>query len=129
MRSVIFSFLTGVAARNNQTAPMAMYQMSLLAALLCFALPLFAQPAGPTQTVRGIVLDADSKAPLVGVNVTIEGSEPLIGAVTGPDGEFRLPDVAVGRIAINLSYLGYQPRTIPNVVVNAGKETIGRAHV
>ena len=50
----------------------------------------------------------------------------LIGAVTGPDGEFRLPDVAVGRIGINLSYLGYQPRTIPNVVVNAGKETVLR---
>ena len=32
----------------------------------------------------------------------------------------------VGRIGLNLSYLGYQPRSIPNVVVNAGKETVLR---
>ncbi|MCB0551455.1 MAG: TonB-dependent receptor, partial [Phaeodactylibacter sp.] len=80
----------------------------------------------PTQTVRGAVLDADSKAPLTGVNVIIQDSEPLIGAVTGPDGEFRLLNVPVGRIGLNLSYLGYQPRSIPNVVVNAGKETVLR---
>ncbi|MCO6479904.1 MAG: TonB-dependent receptor [Phaeodactylibacter sp.] len=124
MGSFAFETSRGAAARNNQTAGKAIYHLCLLAALLCLALPLSAQPAAPTQTVRGTVLDADSKAPLTGVNVTIQGSEPLIGAVTGPDGEFRLPNVPVGRIGLNLSYLGYRPRSIPNVVVNAGKETV-----
>ena len=32
-----------------------------------------------TQTIRGTVLDADSKLPLVGVIVKMTGTEPVIG--------------------------------------------------
>ena len=132
--SFAFESSTGAGARNNQPAKLsgylkAIFCLILLPVLLCLARPLEAQPSGasaPTQMVRGAVLDADSKAPLTGVNVILQDSEPLIGAVTGPDGEFRLLNVPVGRIGLNLSYLGYQPRSIPNVVVNAGKETVLR---
>lgn len=75
-----------------------------------------------TQTVRGTILDADSKLPLIGVGVVIIGSDPVKGTATDADGNFRLEKVAIGRITLGFSYLGYESKTIPNIVVNSGKE-------
>lgn len=77
-----------------------------------------------TQTVRGTILDTDSKLPLIGVAVSIPGTIPLIGTATDENGNFRLENVPTGRISIQLSYLGYESQTIPNLVVDSGKELI-----
>ena len=77
-----------------------------------------------TQTVRGTITDADSKQPLIGAGVIIQGSNPLIGTVTDIDGVFRLEKVPVGRVTIQLSYLGYEKKVIPNVLVSSGKEVV-----
>lgn len=77
-----------------------------------------------TQTVRGAIIDADSKMPLIGVAVAIVEAEPIIGTVTDIDGNFRLENVPVGRITLQLSYLGYETKTIPNVEINSGKEVV-----
>ena len=76
------------------------------------------------QTVRGIILDTDSKLPLIGVAILIPGTNPLIGTATDENGNFRLENVPTGRINIQLSYLGYESQTIPNLVVDSGKELI-----
>jgi hypothetical protein len=77
-----------------------------------------------TQTVRGKLVDADSKTPLIGVTVVVLGSEPLIGTATDANGTFKLPKVPLGRVTLKLSYLGYEERTLPNVVVDAGSEVV-----
>ncbi len=77
-----------------------------------------------TQTVRGTILDADSKLPIIGAEVILLGSDPLNGDVTDVDGNFRLKNVPIGRVTIGLTYLGYESSVIPNVVVNSGKEVI-----
>uniref|UniRef100_UPI003592FE52 TonB-dependent receptor n=1 Tax=Aquiflexum sp. TaxID=1872584 RepID=UPI003592FE52 len=77
-----------------------------------------------TQTVRGSVIDADSKNPLVGVQIVLVGSDPLLGTVTDQNGNFRLPDVAVGRISLRISYVGYESQHIPDILVMSAKETI-----
>lgn len=77
-----------------------------------------------TQTVRGTILDTDSKSPLVGTTVMVLGSNPVIGTVTDLDGRFRLENIPTGRITIQLSYLGYEAKTFPDIVVNSGKEVI-----
>lgn len=76
------------------------------------------------QTVRGNVIDTDSKLPLIGVAVVISGSSPLIGTITDIDGNFRLKNVETGRVTLNLSYLGYEAISIPNAIVNSGKEVV-----
>jgi hypothetical protein len=38
------------------------------------------------------------------------------------NGVFRLANVPVGRITLQLSSVGYEKKTIPNIVVNSGKE-------
>ncbi len=76
-----------------------------------------------TQTVRGTVLDADSKLPLFGVVVQLN-TDLNIGASTDVNGEFKLEKISVGRIALKLSYLGYQGKMIPDIEVNSGKEKV-----
>ena len=77
-----------------------------------------------TQTVRGKIIDTDSKMPLIGAGVMISGTDPLIGTVTDLNGKFRLENIPIGRITLQLSYLGYENKTIPNIVVNSGKEVV-----
>lgn len=77
-----------------------------------------------SQTVRGYVVDRDTKMPLFGVNILIIGSNPPQGASTDIDGHFKIENVQVGRISLRLSCLGYETRTIPNVTVGTGKEVM-----
>lgn len=77
-----------------------------------------------TQTVRGTILDTDTELPLIGASVIVAGSEPLVGTTTDALGTFRLENIPVGRVTLQLSYLGYENATIPNVVVNSGKEVV-----
>ena len=66
----------------------------------------------------------DSKVPIFGVNVLVVGSNPPLGASTDMDGNFKIEGVTVGRISLRVSCLGYETRTIHNVIVGTGKEVI-----
>lgn len=77
-----------------------------------------------SQTVRGTILDADSKTPLIGATVIIVGAQPSAGTLTDQNGLFRFDRVPLGRISLKLLSLGYQERIVPNVVVNAGQEVV-----
>lgn len=77
-----------------------------------------------TQTIRGVVLDQQSEAPLIGATVqlvTEAGAAPA-GAMTDVEGRFSLQNVPVGRQVLHISYLGYEPLNVPNILVTAGKE-------
>ncbi|MBK7851336.1 MAG: TonB-dependent receptor [Bacteroidetes bacterium] len=76
-----------------------------------------------TQTVRGTIIDADSKLPLFGVVIQLS-NDRSIGTVTDINGEFRLEKMQVGRISLLLSYLGYESKTISDIEVNSGKEKV-----
>lgn len=78
----------------------------------------------PTQTVRGQIVDKQAQIPLIGATVVLVNSDPLIGGTSDENGYYRLEKVPVGRQQVKISYLGYQDATIPNVIVNAGKEVI-----
>ncbi|MCG8452222.1 MAG: TonB-dependent receptor, partial [Spirochaetales bacterium] len=77
-----------------------------------------------TQTLRGTVVDTDSDNPIFGANIVIKDSQPLMGTSTDENGKFRLEKVPVGRVTLEISSLGYEPRTVPNVVVTSGKEVV-----
>jgi hypothetical protein len=77
-----------------------------------------------TQTVRGTVVDIDDKLPLLGTSVFIVGTNPVIGTATDKDGNFRLENIPIGRITLQLSYMGYESKIIPDIVVNSGKEVV-----
>jgi hypothetical protein len=77
-----------------------------------------------TQIVRGTIVDVDTKLPLIGATLVILGTNPLIGTATDVNGEFRLEKIPIGRIAVKISYIGYETKTIPDIVVNSGKEVV-----
>lgn len=82
-----------------------------------------------TQMVRGSIIDQDSKSPLIGVNVILLGSDPIVGTSTDVDGNFRLEKVTIGRISLKLTCLGYEEKVIPNITVESGKECIVNAEM
>ncbi len=95
--------------------------------LLIFPLLLFSQ----SQTLRGTVLDKQSETPLVGATIQLlhssadAGEQPSgIGAVSDVNGIFTLKNVPVGRQALRITYLGYEPQTMSNILVTAGKEVL-----
>ena len=95
----------------------------LIFLLLLFS-PLIGQAQPLSQTVRGTLTDSDSQLPLIGATLIIAGSAPLVGTTTDVNGNFRLTNIPTGRITLQLSYLGYEPKAIPDIVVNSGKEVV-----
>lgn len=89
---------------------------------ILFSNPILGQEL--SQTVRGTITDTDSQSPLIGATVLVVGSNPLKGTTTDQNGYFRLDSIPAGRITLQLSYLGYEPKAIPNIVVNSGKEVV-----
>jgi len=77
-----------------------------------------------TQTVRGTVIDKQSQFPLLGAAIILVGSDPLIGVTTDVDGKFELNKVPVGRVTIQVSFIGYNESMLSNIAVNAGKEVV-----
>lgn len=68
-------------------------------------------------TIEGKVTDANTGIPLIGVSITIEGSN--YGATTDVDGAYTM-EVPVGSYNIIASYIGYAPITKFNQVVTSG---------
>lgn len=93
-------------------------------AIFTFLLPLSAISQEITQNVRGTIVDQDSQMPLTGATVVVAGSDPIIGTVTDVDGNFRLTGVPIGRVTLKVTFIGYEERTIPNLLVGAAKEEI-----
>lgn len=77
-----------------------------------------------SQTVRGTIVDQDSQMPLVGATVIVSGSNPVIGSVTDVNGNFRLTGVPIGRVTLKVTFMGYEERVIPNLLVGSAKEEI-----
>jgi CarboxypepD_reg-like domain len=77
-----------------------------------------------TQTIRGIILDKESKMPIVGASVVVVNSNPIIGFSTDTLGVFKLQNVPIGRQSVAISFVGYKPQVINDLQLNAAKEVV-----
>jgi len=98
------------------------FLLLLLLIPLAVRLPAQAQPA--TQILRGTVLDAGAKAPVIGATVVVVGTEPALGGSTDAEGRFRLSGVPVGRVKLRVTSIGYEDLFLNEVTVTAGKEVV-----
>jgi len=90
-----------------------------------FALSLHFYAQNLTQTIRGNILEADSHLPLPGATVAVYQDSTLVGgSISDVKGQFRIEKVPVGRYTVTASFIGYDPVSIPDVLVNSARQTI-----
>lgn len=75
-----------------------------------------------TQTISGKVIDNDTEEALPFVNVLVKYSDKTLGSTSDLDGYFSVPNVPVGRVTIEVSYIGYETLIVPEVMVTSAKE-------
>ena len=77
-----------------------------------------------TQNIRGKVVDAESKYPLVGTKLKVTTiTDKTVGAVCNENGEFVIESVPIGKQIISVNSIGYTTREVV-VILTSGKETI-----
>ena len=100
-----------------------MVHKTLFTSLLLFvSIAAFSQNI--TQTIRGTLLDKESKSPLPFASVVLLNSNPIVGTSTDTLGNFVLPNVAIGRQSIQVSFLGYKTAVVSDIQLSAGKEIV-----
>lgn len=76
-----------------------------------------------TQTIKGLITDKGSKLPLEGITIRITSVHPVKVTRTNAEGLFHLNGIPVGRHVVEVTYVGYQPVTLSEVLVSTGKQT------
>lgn len=77
-----------------------------------------------TQVIRGKVIDNETQASLPFANISVLTVHPPIGTTADEEGYFRLKNVPVGRHLIQISFMGYETKLIPELMVTSGKEAV-----
>ncbi len=98
-------------------------QMRLLFILFLLSSTPFLQAQNLSQTIRGTVIDKHSQFPLPGASVVVI-THNYLGIATDVDGSFKLENIPVGRHSIEISFIGYDPVFLNNVVLNSAKELV-----
>lgn len=95
----------------------------ILFVFLCTSFSVVAQEI--TQNVKGRVVDAISKFPLMGVKITLEAADSSQSFVNGTnaDGYFKFKDIPIGKYTITASFMTYKPSS-QSVYINSGKESV-----
>ena len=81
---------------------------------------MFSQSAVRTGSISGLVVDAQTLEPLIGVNIIIE--KTLTGSATDPDGKFSIRNVDAGIYSLVIRYVGFETKTITDVVVGSNRD-------
>jgi len=79
--------------------------------------------AGLLQTVKGKVIDKETKESLPGAVLQLYESDTTIIAVADTAGDFSI-QVPVGRQSFLVTYSGYENQIMPNVFITSGKEVV-----
>ncbi|MCF8368681.1 MAG: TonB-dependent receptor [Bacteroidales bacterium] len=104
-------------------------KLKFLAALF-FAILMLAEinnvqaQSGITQTIRGTVIEKNTRISLPGANIILLNSDPLIGVSTDTDGRFRLENVPIGRVGLQITFVGYNNVLLSNLNLLSGKELV-----
>ena len=78
-----------------------------------------------SSSIRGRVIDKDTRQPIPGVNVALlDNPDDLTGSSTDADGRYELVNLSIGRHELQFSFVGFFPQVINNVEVNSGRQTI-----
>ena len=91
---------------------------------LFLLLPLVAHSQEITQTLRGTIYDQSTHEPLIEATIVVQNSQPVIGTTTDEAGNFSIANLPLGRVSLEISYIGYESRVIPEVMITSAKEVV-----
>lgn len=91
---------------------------------LFLVLPLVAHAQDITQTLRGTIYDQSTHEPLIGATIVVQNSQPVIGTTTDEAGNFSITNLPLGRVSLEISYIGYESRVIPELMITSAKEVV-----
>lgn len=77
-----------------------------------------------TQTIRGTILDTDTRQPMIGATVVVIGSDPIIGTTTDFDGKFTINNVPTGRVDLQIRMIGFEEQRMANLLLTSAKELV-----
>ncbi|MCE5175663.1 MAG: TonB-dependent receptor [Bacteroidales bacterium] len=98
------------------------FRTAIFALTLFYSGGLYPQTGG--QTLRGKVFDIETQEPLAEAYIHILNTDPIIQTSSDADGNFSIRNVSFGRHAIQVTYMGYEPSVISELVVTSGKEVL-----
>ena len=91
---------------------------------LFLVLLLVAHSQDITQTLRGTIYDQSTHEPLIGATIVVQNSQPVIGTTTDEAGNFSIANLPLGRVSLEISYIGYESRVIPELLITSAKEVV-----
>jgi outer membrane receptor protein involved in Fe transport len=86
--------------------------------LVCLTNSIWAQAKG---SIKGLIIDSETKAGLPGVNVLVKGT--YYGAATDMEGNFVIPSINPGDYTLQISMIGYTMVQRTGIKVVAGETT------
>jgi hypothetical protein len=98
--------------------------MKRILTLIIIYLTFGAASAQPIQTIRGSVVDQESKMPLPGATIVLLNTDPLRGTTSDTEGNFRFGKAAIGRQSIQVSLIGYKTALFQSILVNSVREVV-----
>lgn len=100
-----------------------MKKAALVIALLIFSYISYGQD-NITQTIRGSIIDKNTKVSLPGANVIVLQTDPILGVSSDENGNFRLENIPIGRVGLKISYIGYKELFMTGLNLQSGRELI-----
>ena len=92
--------------------------------LLFFLDNTYGQEKVHTQTIRGKVVDIQTQSTLEGANIIISNIQPTKGTISDKNGEFKIEDIPTGRYNLVVTYIGYHPTQIKNIILNSTRQEV-----
>jgi hypothetical protein len=73
-------------------------------------------------TIKGRIVDADTKQPLAGANIILLNTK--LGAASDQEGNFLIADLPVGNYILQFSYMGYSDQLKTDIIVKSKRITL-----
>ncbi|MDF3076815.1 MAG: TonB-dependent receptor [Sphingobacteriaceae bacterium] len=97
--------------------------------LIAIALLSFQFSIAQTGSVKGIVVDEQSKSPLDYASIALlktSDSTVVAGTLANEKGEFTLSKIAAGTYSLKAVFIGYETKYVRNITVSGGQLNLGQ---